>query len=46
MLGLYLVLWGKNREKTVEVQRQALTEPLVGPESKEKEDGENTSDIP
>ena len=46
MLGLYLVLWGKNREKKEETQKQALKEPLLV-------DGEDTengvvsqSDIP
>ncbi|KAF4391698.1 WAT1-related protein At3g18200 [Cannabis sativa] len=45
MLGLYSVLWGKSRERKVENQKEALTEPLIDPESREK-DGANVSDIP
>ncbi|GMN46338.1 hypothetical protein TIFTF001_015519 [Ficus carica] len=46
MIGLYLVLWGKNREKREEYQSEPLKEPLIEEESKEKEDGEIQSDIP
>ncbi|PON82281.1 Plant-drug/metabolite exporter [Trema orientale] len=45
MLGLYSVLWGKNREKRLENQSEALTEPLIDPENIEKDEG-NISDIP
>ncbi|KAL5544896.1 hypothetical protein UlMin_008680 [Ulmus minor] len=45
MLGLYLVLWGKNREKKEAKQSEApLTEPLIDPESRVK--GGDVSDIP
>lgn len=46
MLGLYLVLWGKNREKKEETQREALGEPLLV-DGKERENGVvSQSDIP
>lgn len=46
IIGLYLVLWGKNREKRVENESEPLKEPLIEEESKKKEDGEIQSDIP
>lgn len=46
MLGLYLVLWGKNRERRMENQREPFKVPLLDEESIEKQDGEVESDIP
>lgn len=46
MLGLYSVLWGKNKENREANQGGSLSKPLLNEESTDKESGEAILDIP
>lgn len=46
MLGLYSVLWGKNKENREANQGESLTKLLLDEESVDKEGGGVMSDIP
>lgn len=46
MLGLYSVLWGKNKENREANRGEPLTKPLLDGEILDKEGGGVISDIP